>query len=189
MDLRHINNVLDLYSITKDLPIPRIQEIYEKVKGFKYASTLDLRSAYQQLPIAGPDQVKTTFTWRGKRFMWKQWPFGLKPATGKFQHVLEIVLEGTEYFVCIFVDDIIVFSNSLNEHVQHVKMVIEKLNQHGLRLNTEKCHFGFTRVLLFGHMLSGDTRAMDPSKASAALDWLKPTTSTQIEALDRKSVV
>ncbi len=60
---------------------------------------------YQQLPIASEDQVKMTFTWRGRRLMWKQWSFGLKPATGKFQRVLEFVLEGTEYFVCSFVDD------------------------------------------------------------------------------------
>ena len=79
-------------------------------------------------------------------------------------------------------DDIIVFSNTLNDHVLHVRNVIGKLNQHGLRLNTEKCHFGYTRVLLLGHMLSGDTRAMDPAKAASALDCVKPTTSTQIEA-------
>ena len=88
LDFRHINAHLLLDSITQELPVPRIQEIYEKIRGFKFATTLDLRAAYQQLPVHLRDQVKTTFTWRGRRYKWKRWPFGLKPATGKFQKAI-----------------------------------------------------------------------------------------------------
>ena len=165
MDLRELNaHLLTTDCITQD--IPKIQDIFQRIAGFRYSSTLDLSSAYQQLNLKEADRIKTTFTWRGRRLMWKRWCFGVKPATGRFQKVLEIVLEGCEVFVVIFVDDICVFTNgTLQEHMRHVREVITRLNANSLHLNLKKCRFGYKRVKLLGHLISGENRAMDPEKA------------------------
>lgn len=151
--------------------MPLLPDIMERVRGFTFATSLDLTSAYQQLPVAAEDRDKTTFTWRSQRYRWKRWPFGLSPATVQFQKVMEIVLEGLDGVV-VWVDDLLVFSKgSAEEHGELVAEVLRRLNQHGLRLNVDKCHFAYKKVLLLGHYLSGSERGVDPLKARQALSW------------------
>ena len=115
--------------------------------------------------------------------MWTRWPFGVKPATGQFQKVMEIVLDGCSVFVVIFLDDVCVFSNtSLEQHIEHLKAVLSLFNRHNLKLNINKCKFGYTRVLLLGHVVSGESRELDPKKANQLLEWVKPTTGKQMMA-------
>jgi hypothetical protein len=179
MDFRLTNMELEDDDTTGD--IPKICDIFERLKGFKYATTLDLKSAYHQLLLDEKSRDVTTFTWRGRRYRWVRWPFGIKSATGKFQKVLEITLNGCEAYVVIFVDDVCIFTNStVQEHIEHVRSVLQRFNRHGLRLNHKKCYFGYSKILLLGHLLSGDTRSMDPAKAETALEYVKPTTGKQV---------
>ena len=151
--------------------MPLLPDVMERIRGFTLATSLDLTSAYQQLPIAESDRDKTTFTWQGQRFRWRRWPFGLAPATVQFQKVMEIVLDGLDG-VIVWVDDLLVFSKgTAEEHGLLVAEVLRRLNQHGLRLNVDKCHFAYKKVLLLGHYLSGSERGVDPLKARQAIAW------------------
>jgi transposase InsO family protein len=162
--------------------IPRVADVLASMAGFRYASSLDLTEAYHQLPIAREDWGKTAFRWGGKRYVWKRWFFGLKPNTGRFQRVMEKVLDGIDG-VIIFVDDLLVLtkSDSLEEHIATVCEVLRRLNAHGLRLNAQKCRFGYRKVLILGHHVAGDERSVDPIKLLTALEWPQPTTGKGVE--------
>lgn len=162
--------------------MPLLPDVMARIRGFTLATSLDLTSAYHQLPIAVEDRDKTTFTWQGQRHRWKRWPFGLAPATVQFQKVMEIVLEGLDG-VIVWVDDLLVFSfGTAEEHGQLVAEVLRRLNAHGLRLSVDKCHFAYKKVLLLGHYLSGSERSVDPLKARQALAWPEPRNGKDVSS-------
>jgi hypothetical protein len=120
LDPRHLNLLLpdDRY------PLPLIKEIFEQLKDARVFSTLDLKNAFHRFQIAPEDRHKTTFTHRGIQFMFRGCPFGLKPLSSKFQRVTALLLEDMP-FATSFIDDIVVFSNNMTEHVSHVKQVMD----------------------------------------------------------------
>ena len=182
MDFRHINLLLlQDYAHARER-MPHLHEALGRLRGFDFCSTIDLRSAYAQFEIAPEDRDKTTFTYNNKRWRWKRWPFGLSPATAKFQKTMEIVMEGLD--VVIWIDDLCVYTKgSIEDHLELVREVMRRLNKHKLRINIDKCHFAYTRVLILGHFISGSTRAMDPLKAQQILDWPEPTTDKAVHRL------
>ena len=179
MDTKHVNALLDgdPYSSSR---VPRIEEVLRRFHGFKHASALDLSSAYQQLPVDPKDRHKLAFTYQGRRYQWKRWPFGLSPATPQFQKVMERVLRGIDGVV-IYVDDVVVLTDgSVEDHIKTLRLVLERLNEHKLRLNLDKCHFGFKRVVVLGHQVSGEDRNIDPDKVKQVIDWPVPRSSKDI---------
>ena len=181
LDFRHINQLLVDDEITQEIPRP--DELIAKLKGLRIGSALDLQDAYGQCRLKEEDQEKTTFTWRDSRYMWQRWPAGLKPAVGRFQKVMEIVLQGVKC-VIIFLDDLLIYTltDDVEEHIKLVRQVLTILNYHNCILNIGKCRFGFKRVLLLGHYRSGDSTAVDPLKAELALNWEEPKTGKQMQA-------
>ena len=184
MDTRHLNETMTPESTANDhasARMPHLHEIFRRMAGFKYASTIDLTNAYGQLPIAVTDRDKLTFTVDGKRYRWRRWPFGLKPATSRFQKIMEAVLSGLD-FVTVFVDDICVFSDgSIEDHADKVAQVLARLNEHNLRINRSKSHFGFTKILMLGHFLSGESRQIDPLKVEQSITWPSPTSPKEMQ--------
>jgi transposase InsO family protein len=179
-DFRRINSALTDRGFDNNR-MPLLSDVLARVRGFTYASSLDLSAAYHQLAIDEKDRHKTSFTWQGKKWQWSRWPFGLTPATVQFQKVMEIVMDGLDC-VILWVDDILVFSNgSADEHGKLLAEVMRRLNKHNLRLNVDKCHIGFRKVLLLGHYLSGGERSVDPLKANQALAWPEPVCGKDIE--------
>lgn len=182
LDFRHINLLLlQTYAHARER-MPHLHEALGRLQGFDYCSTIDLRTAYAQFEMAEEDRDKTTFTYRNKKWRWKRWPFGLQPATAKFQKCMEIVMKDLD--VVIWVDDLCVYTKgSIEDHLALVSEVLRRLNHHNLRVNIDKCHFAYTRVLILGHFISGTTREVDPLKAKQTLDWPEPTTDKQIHRL------
>ncbi|KAJ8651869.1 hypothetical protein O0I10_012562 [Lichtheimia ornata] len=114
--------------------IPLITEIFDQLAGSKVYTTLDLASAFHRFPSKPQDRHKTAFTAPdGLRYMFKGCPFGLKPISSKFQRVMDKLFRDLPY-VTTFVDDIIIFSKSKREHVQHVTIVIDRLTEANLIL-------------------------------------------------------
>lgn len=179
IDPRHINEVL----LSQDLPLPDIQDILRRLFGFKVASSLDIKSAFTQCPVRSTDQFILTFTHKGKRYMFQGTPYGLTPLSGHYQRLIEVILEGCEDFIIIYVDDIVIFSLSLEEHVHHCKSVLQRLTFWNLRLNISKCHFGCIELLVLGHLMSGESRVPDPAKVDTAATWPRPTNLKQLQAL------
>jgi hypothetical protein len=131
--------------------------------------------------IAEEDRHKSAFTWKGKRRQFVGAPFGFKHLTQHFQNVMEVIFEN-EDFVVIFVDNIIVFSKHKEDHGAHLRRAIELLNKYNLKLGIKKCHFGFTRLRMLGHVLSGETRAPDPDKVQEVNDFPRPEKVRQVSA-------
>jgi hypothetical protein len=152
-DYRRVNGktVKDMYR----MPTP--EEIFDSVGKARVFSNLDLRSGYHQLPLHEEDKAKTTF-WgvdaqgREVRYQWKYLPFGLKNAPSEFQRVLDRVLEGLP-FARAYIDDILVYSDSVEEHKAHLREVFQRLREAGLTLHPEKCAFFQVKVPYLGHMV------------------------------------
>jgi transposase InsO family protein len=176
LDPRHINNLLpeDKY------PIPLIRDVFATMKNAKVFSTLDLKTAFHRFMIHPKDQHKTTFTHKGIQYMFVGAPFGLKPLSSKYQRVTAMLLQDME-FATSFIDDIVVYSNNMTEHAQHVQMVIEKLTSVNLILNPEKCHFANRSVHLLGFCVSEKGLSLDPRKVTNVQDWPVPKTGNDIE--------
>ncbi|SAL96444.1 hypothetical protein, partial, partial [Absidia glauca] len=176
LDPRHINSLLpdDKY------PLPLIKDIFAQLKDARVFSTLDLKNAFHRFKIAKEDRHKTTFTHRGIQFMFKGCPFGLKPLSSKFQRVTALLLEDMP-FATSFIDDIVVFSNTMDDHAIHVKQVINKLTSVNLILNPDKCHFAQRSVYLLGFCVSEKGLTLDTRKVTNVQDWPVPQTGNDIE--------
>jgi hypothetical protein len=177
IDPRLLNNLLP----DDPRPIPNVDNIHQRIKGFKYISELDLTKSFNQIRVNLEDQLKTTFTWKGKRRMFAGAPFGLKPLSQLFQALIEQILDGTQEFAISFIDNIYVYSNDMEEHAKQVNHVVGLLNKFDLRLNLDKCFFGYTAINVLGHVLTGQTKTVDPYKVSVLHDWPNPTTGKDIE--------
>ncbi|KAJ8651430.1 hypothetical protein O0I10_013028 [Lichtheimia ornata] len=130
--------------------------------------------------VQDKDQHKLSFTFNDIKHCFVGCSFGLKDISERYNAVLKRLLHGLPY-VASFVDDIVIFSNSLVEHAQHVQTVIHKLTSVNLILNPEKCHFARRCVYLFGYCVSAEGRALDPRKVTNVAKWPTPRTGKDIQ--------
>lgn len=178
LDPRALNVILP----DDNYPIPRISDLFDKLRGFHVASSLDLRESYTQLRVSDDDQEKLSFTWNSVRYSWQGAPYGLKFLTSHFQRVMTAILHECHAFCIIFVDDVVVFSASISQHIDHLRCVIQALNDANLRLNLDKCRFGCTQLPVLGHIISSDRIRPDPDKISSLHNLPVPHTGKQIES-------
>lgn len=152
-------------------PMPMPEELFDAVGFSRVFSTLDLRSGYHQLPLLVDDRVKTAF-WgldqdgKDQLYHWKFLPFGLKNAPAEFQRVMDRVLAGLPFARC-YIDDVIIFSSSPQDHVRHLQAVFERLWQWGLRLHHGKCKFFHDRLPYLGHMIVPGGLGVQQAKVDA----------------------
>ena len=125
-DVRICQDLRGLNLLLKDdtAGIPRIQDLFDRLKGFKVASALDLFESYHQFALATKDQEKTAFSWGGAQYCFQGAPFGIKTLTAHFQHVITSCLQECAAFTVIFVDNILVFSSSPQKHSEHLLEVV-----------------------------------------------------------------
>jgi transposase InsO family protein len=177
LDPRHLNSLLE---DVDNFSLPLISEILEKTAGHKFFSTLDLRQAYHRLPLSKESQPYTAFMHDGKQYMFARAPFGLKPMTSIFQRGMSLIL-GDLPFVAVYVDDIVVFSDTAEEHRVHVQTVIERLTQANLIINPEKCNFFCTEVILLGFIIDEHGRRIVPEKVANIQSWAPPTNGKMVQ--------
>lgn len=181
MDFRHINAILDKNEDMQRV-IPKISDIMKRIENMRYASAIDLKAAYHQLPIREKDKHLTQFQMNNRTYHWNRWPFGLHPATGQFQMIMEHVMHGLDY-VAIYIDDVLIHSDgSLEDHAAKCQEVIKRLNDAGLKLNPDKCHWGVQSVILLGHLVGTHGKCIDPSKVEKALNYPAPTSGKAMQA-------
>ena len=179
IDYRELNKVTK-----KDgWPIPRIDEILEGLNGASWFTALDLRCGYWQIPIAKEDMEKTAFIFDRKSYEFKVMPFGLCNAPATCQRTMTTVFDDVlKKFVMVYLDDVIVYSRSFEEHITHVNEVFQRLSKANLRLNKEKCIF-FRRELPFlGHIVNEKGILMDPKKVEAVRNMPAPKNIRQLRA-------
>ena len=141
---------LNAVTIRNSYPIPLINDIIKRVKGSKYFTKLDLRSAYNLIRIREGDEYKTAFRTKYGHYEYLVMPFGLRNAPATFQSFINSILRPfLEKFVIIYLDDILIFSKDIDEHHQHVRMVLEKLIENNLYAKLQKCEFDQIKSRIF----------------------------------------
>ena len=178
IDYRKLNakTVRDAY------PLPRIEEALDSLGKACFFSTLDLTSGYWQVEVAEEDKAKTAFTTPMGLFECNRMPFGLQNAPATFQRLMMTCLGDLNMkSVLIYLDDVIVFSQTFDEHLERLKTVFDRLKEHGLKLKPSKCHILREEVSYLGHIVSAKGVATDPEKIAKVMEWPRPTSRKEMQ--------
>ncbi len=178
IDYRKVNEV----TTADEYPQPMVQELIDKLKGAKYYSKMDLLSGFYQVRMAPEDQQKTAFRCPFGTFSFKVMPMGLKNASKTFQRMVEYALRNfIGKSVIVFIDDILVFSKTEEEHNTILRAVMKTLEENELYLKPKKCEFFRKEITFLGHVISHNCVRMDPRKIQAVKEWGKLETKKDVQ--------
>ncbi|KAL0176934.1 hypothetical protein M9458_029264, partial [Cirrhinus mrigala] len=178
IDYRGLNEVTIKYRY----PLPLVPSALEQLRSAKIFTKLDLRSAYNLIRIRAGDEWKTAFSTTSGHYEYRVMPFGLANSPSYFQaFVNEVFRDMLNRWVIVYIDDILIFSSSLAEHIQHVRAVLQRLISHQLFAKEEKCEFHQDKVTFLGYIISPEGVAMDDKKVNAVLSWPRPTTLRELQ--------
>ena len=164
-------------------PIPRIDETIDKLGKAKVFTTLDLKSGYWQVGMADVDKDKTAFTTRSGHWHFTVMPFGLCNAPATFQRLMDLVLDEHKYdFTLVYLDDIIVYSDTFENHLKHLDCVFNKIHKAGLTLKINKCTFAANELKFLGHKITKDGVAVLPEKVDAVRNCRQPKNTTDVKS-------
>lgn len=178
VDFRALNRITKKISY----PLPLIDDLLAQVGNAKYFSSYDLKSGYWQVLMENQDKEKTAFACHRGLFQFNVMPFGLVNAPAIFSQLISVALQGCEQFAVAYLDDILVFSKTLEEHLQHCQAVFDKLRKHHLKLKLKKCSFLQTETKYLGFVITQNGIKPDQQKVDAIRSLPKPTTVKQIRS-------
>lgn len=179
VDFRLCNQIVE----RDNFPLPNIDDALDSLGTGKpkYFSTLDLASGYWQIGVEEESKNKTAFITQDGLYEFNVMPMGLSNAPATFQRAMQEVLRGLHWkFVLIYLDDVIVFSNSFHEHLDHLRQVFQRLREAGLKLKPSKCTFGQQQVRYLGHIVNEDGIETDPDKIKVVRDYPVPTNVKEV---------
>ena len=179
IDYRQINKV----TVKNKYPLPRIEDLFDQLKGAGVFSKIDLRSGYYQLRVKEGDVPKTAFRTRYGHYEFLVMPFGLTNAQAAFMDLMNRVFRPyVDQFFVVFIDDILVYSKDAQEHEQHLRIVLETLREKKLYAKLSKCDFWLKEVSFLGHIVSAEGIRVDPAKIEAVVNWKSPQNVTEVRS-------
>jgi ribonuclease HI len=179
VDFRNLNKC----SRKDNYPLPKMEHMLQKVSGSKVMSFIDGFSGYNQIAVHPEDREKTAFTTPWGTFMYEKMPFGLMNAGATFQRAMDIAFVGEkDKFVLIYLDDITVFSNSHELHLQHLRKTFLKCRRYGISLNPKKSNFALKEGKILGHIVSEDGVKVNPKRVEAIRNLSLPRSKKDIQS-------
>lgn len=179
IDYRRLNEI----TIDDKYPLPNITDLFDKLGKSTYFSTIDLASGYHQIEVNPKDRPKTAFTTQAGHFEFQRMPFGLKTAPATFQRAMDNVLRGLQGLHClVYLDDIIVYSSSLQDHISKLRKIFDRLRETNLKVTLDKCEFLRKEVLYLGHTITKNGLMPNNDKVQAVLNFPMPRTTTEIKS-------
>ncbi|CAM5103968.1 unnamed protein product [Natator depressus] len=178
VDYRKLNAI----TVSDAYPMPRPDELLDKLGGARYLTTMDLTKGYWQVPLDADARLKSAFITPLGLYEFLTLPFGLKGAPATFQRLVDQLLRGMESFAVAYIDDICVFSQTWEDHVSQVRQVLDRLQGAGLTVKAEKCKVGMAEVSYLGHRVGSGRLKPEPAKVEVIRDWPAPHTKKQVQA-------
>ncbi|UYV84069.1 hypothetical protein LAZ67_X001057 [Cordylochernes scorpioides] len=179
VDYRKLNKVTkkDVY------PLPRNDDVLDSLTGAKFFSSMDLRTGYWQIEIDEEDREKTAFITPDGLYEFRVMPFGLCNAPATFERMMDKLLAGLKWTICLcYLDDIIVYATSFKEHIERLGKVLRCIQQAGLCINHEKCRFGSREIKVLGHLVTESGIRPDPDKIEAITNFPTPKTAHEVRS-------
>ncbi|KAI7799302.1 hypothetical protein IRJ41_024940 [Triplophysa rosa] len=178
IDYRGLNDI----TVKNSHPLPLMSSAFELLQGATIFTKLDLRNAYHLVRIRKGDEWKTAFNTPTGHFEYRVMPFGLSNAPAVFQRLVNDMLRDmVDRFVFVYLEDILIFSQSERDHVQHVRRVLGRLLENRLFAKVEKCEFHARSVPFLGFILSSEGIRMDPAKVEAVANWSTPVNRKAVQ--------
>ena len=179
VDYRALNRL----TVKNSYPLPRIDDIFDQLKGATYFSKIDLRSGYHQIRLDKPSIPLTAFRTRYGHFEFLVLPFGLTNAPATFMTLMnEVFKKHLDLFVIVYLDDILIYSRTWTEHLQHIRVVLKILREQKLYAKMSKCVFGVQKVEYLGHIISSEGLRVDPQKVQAVMEWPVPKNKQHVQS-------
>lgn len=179
IDYRDLNRI----TIKDRYPLPRVDELIDRLFGAKWFTKLDLRSGYHQVRVAEEDIQKTAFNTRYGQFEYLVVPFGLTSAPSTFMALMNHILHPyLDKFAIAYLDDVLIFSKTLEDHVIHVRTILDEFRKHKLYAKESKCEFFRSEVKFLGFIVGADGVKVDPAKIEAVKVWPVPKSITDVRS-------
>ena len=161
-------------------PMPRVDEIIDRLRKARFITTIDLTRGYWQVPVAEGARTATAFTTPFGLFQFKVMPFGLQGAPATFQRLMDRLIRGLDSFAAAYLDDVVVYSSTWEEHLTHIQTVLERLREAGLTAKAGKCQFGMSQCVYLGHIVGSGMVRPEESKVEAVSSFPVPETKKQV---------
>ncbi|XP_065866494.1 uncharacterized protein [Euphorbia lathyris] len=179
IDYRQLNKV----TIRNKYPLPRIDDLFDQLQGAIIFSKIDLRTGYHQLKIREGDVQKTAFRTRYGHYEFLVMPFGLTNAPAAFMDLMNRIFKPyLDTFVIVFIDDILVYSKSKEDHSKHLRTVLQILREKQLYAKFSKCEFWLDEIMFLGHVVSAKGILVDPKKVEAVANWKAPSNVHEVHS-------
>lgn len=179
IDYRRLNQV----TIQDHYPLPRIEDIIDQLGGAKFFTVMDLLSGFHQISLRPEDRYKTGFSVFNSHYEFNALPYGLINAAPAFQRIMTSVLCGLVGEICfVYIDDIVVYGRTMEEHNKNLDTVLERLNRNKLKVKPSKCHFLKEEIRYLGFLISNLGVKMDPKKTEAIRNFVEPKNEKQLRS-------
>ena len=176
VDYRKLNSV----SRTDAYPMPRVDDLIDRLGTAKYITTLDLTRGYWQVPMAKGACTRTAFTTPFGLYQFRVMPFGLQGAPATFQRMMDQLIRGMETFAGAYLDDLVIHSSTWEDHLRQIRAVLERLREAGLTAKPRKCQFAMSKCVYLGHVVGNGMVQPEESKVKAVKQFTTPVTKKEV---------